>query len=140
MNKELLGFLFKVFLLTLTLYFTCEFALQSSNMNTHISIVTLIVVTILVCVTFIIFRCRDNNGETTSSGHGRKDLFDFVLKVFLLTITIYFICDFAEKATTMNTRLSVISVMIIAILVCVLFLFIRTKPSELLSDTTSTIV
>lgn len=147
MNKELLGFLFKLFLLSITLYFTCEFALKSKNMNTHISIITVIAVTIIVCVLFLVFGCKKSSSDTGlleggSNNHKflNKDLFDFVLKVLLISVTIYFICDFAEKATTMNTRISIISVMILTIIICVLFLFFKKDSSSLLSPSPSSIV
>lgn len=143
MNKELLNFLFKLFLLTITLYFTCEFALKSNNMNTHISVLTVIVVAVIVCVLFLIFRSNPTKGTSeggTSNKILTKDLFDFVLKVLLISITIYFICDFAERATTMNTRTSIISVVVLTVLVCGLFLIFRkdTSPSSLLSPSNPT--
>jgi membrane protein DedA with SNARE-associated domain len=134
MNKELLGFLFKLFLLTITLYFTCEFALKSNNMNTHISVVSVIAVAVIVCILFLIFRCQKTEGISVRQSIDTfftRDLFDFILKVILITITIYFICDFAEKSPTMNTRTSIISVMVLTIIVCVMFLIFRkdTSPS-----------
>jgi hypothetical protein len=132
MNKELLGFLFKLFLLTITLYFTCEFALKSNNINTHISILTVIAVSIVVCVIFLIYRSNKSTGISraqSSNSIFTKDLFDFILKVLLISITIYFICDFAENAKTMNTRNSILSIIGLTILVCVLFLVFRKEKS-----------
>ena len=144
MNKELLNFLFKLFLLTITLYFTCEFALKSNHINTHISILTVIIVAVVVCVLFLIFRSNSTIGISEGESNNKiftKDLFDFILKVLLISITIYFICDFAERANTMNTRTSVISIIGLTILVCVIFLIFRKKDSSsssILSPSNST--
>ena len=95
--KDLYGFVFKLLLLCVTLYFTCEFALNSKTINTRTGIFSLIGLTILVCIVFWFFRCNPE-GEISAKNKPRKDILDFVLKLLLLSITIYFICDFAEKS------------------------------------------
>lgn len=124
--KDLYGFVFKLLLLCVTLYFTCEFALNSKTINTRTGIFSLIGLTILVCIVFWFFRCNPE-GEISAKNKPRKDILDFVLKLLLLSITIYFICDFAEKSKHMNSKFSLTVIVILTIFVCALYLNVKRK-------------
>ncbi len=56
-----------------------------------------------------------------------REIFDFVLKLLLFSVTLYFICDFADKAQTINTHYSISAIMILTVVGGISFLLIRCK-------------
>jgi len=65
MNQEILHFIFKLFTFIITLYFICDFVQKTDSIDTHISIGIIIVITIIVCIIFVLIRCKKQPVEKT---------------------------------------------------------------------------